>query len=494
METILELRNISKSFPGVKALDDVSFSVEKGQVHVLVGENGAGKSTLIKIIHGMYAADQGELYFENQKVETHTPKHMMELGVATIHQELSPVLDMSIAENIFLGRESMLIDWKSMYTQAGNLIQDLGFHYNPKSKMRSLTVSDMQIIEIIKATSREAKVIIMDEPTSSITESEAAVLFEQIKKLKEAGIGIIYITHKLDEIFEIGDKATILRDGQVISTHDVKDLTKPRIIAKMVGREMTEVYPPRKNVPGDVIMEIQGLSRNKSYSNVNLSVRKGEILGMPGLVGAGRTEVMRAIFGLDPYDSGSLIYRGKKLANKDSQEMIDQGIMMVSEDRKGEGLVIVRSVNDNISLPNLKSYVKGFFIDDKKVLEDTRIMIDKLAIKTPSPKTLAGSLSGGNQQKVVIAKWLRHKPEVLILDEPTRGIDVGTKYEIYKIIADLAEQGVAIIMISSEMPEIIGMCDRVAVMSNGRITGELSKEEITQEEIMTLAVKGFEYE
>lgn len=494
MERILELKNISKSFPGVKALDGVGFSVEKGQVHVLVGENGAGKSTLIKIINGMYEADTGDLYFEKQKIDVHTPKHMMELGIATIHQELSPVLDMSIAENIFLGQESMLIDWKAMYAKADELIKGLGFGYNPKAKMRSLTVSDMQIIEIIKATSKDAKVIIMDEPTSSITESEIAVLFEQVKKLKAVGIGIIYITHKLDEIFEIGDKATILRDGQVISTHNVEDLTKPQIIEKMVGREMTEVYPPRKNIPGDVIMEIKGLCSKKKYSNISLSVRKGEILGMPGLVGAGRTEVMRTVFRLDPVDAGELIYKGKKLDSKDTKKAIDDGIMMVSEDRKGEGLVLIRSVNDNISLPNLGSYIKGIFIDDKKVLEDTKMMIDKLAIKTPSPKTPAGSLSGGNQQKIVIAKWLLHNPEVLILDEPTRGIDVGAKYEIYKIIADLAEQGVAIIMISSEMPEIIGMCDRVAVMSNGRITGELSKDEITQEQIMTLAVKGFEHE
>lgn len=493
MDNILELKNISKSFPGVRALDGVSFSVEKGQVHMLVGENGAGKSTLIKIINGMYTADEGELYFENKKVTAHTPKHMMDLGIATIHQELSPVLDMSIGENIFLGTEPMLIDWKGMYEKAGRMIRELGFDYDPRAKMRSLTVSDMQIIEIIKAISRNAKVIIMDEPTSSITESEVAVLFKQVEKLKATGIGIIYITHKLDEIFQIGDKATILRDGQVVSTHDVKELEKAQIIAKMVGRELKEVYPPKENIPGDVILELKGLT-SKKYQNVNLKVRQGEILGMSGLVGAGRTEVMRAVFGLDTYENGEIIYKGEKLPAKGVTEMIDHGIMMVSEDRKGEGLVLIRSVIDNISLPNLDSYVKRIFIDDKKVVEDAQNMIEKLTIKTPSGKTLADNLSGGNQQKIVIAKWLLHKPEVLILDEPTRGIDVGAKYEIYKIMCDFAEQGVAIIMISSEMPEIIGMCDRVMVMSNGRVTGELEKEEITQEKIMTLAVKGFEYE
>lgn len=493
MDNILELKNISKSFPGVRALDGVSFSVEKGQVHMLVGENGAGKSTLIKIINGMYTADEGELYFENKKVTAHTPKHMMDLGIATIHQELSPVLDMSIGENIFLGTEPMLIDWKGMYEKAGRMIRELGFDYDPRAKMGSLTVSDMQIIEIIKAISRNAKVIIMDEPTSSITESEVAVLFKQVEKLKATGIGIIYITHKLDEIFQIGDKATILRDGQVVSTHDVKELEKAQIIAKMVGRELKEVYPPKENIPGDVILELKGLT-SKKYQNVNLKVRQGEILGMSGLVGAGRTEVMRAVFGLDTYENGEIIYKGEKLPAKGVTEMIDHGIMMVSEDRKGEGLVLIRSVIDNISLPNLDSYVKRIFIDDKKVVEDAQNMIEKLSIKTPSGKTLADNLSGGNQQKIVIAKWLLHKPEVLILDEPTRGIDVGAKYEIYKIMCNFAKKGVAIIMISSEMPEIIGMCDRVMVMSNGRVTGELEKEEITQEKIMTLAVKGFEYE
>lgn len=493
MGKILELKNISKSFPGVKALDNVSFSVNKGQVHVLVGENGAGKSTLIKIINGIYTADDGKLFFENKEVEIHTPKAMMDLGVATIHQELSPVLDLSIAENIFLGTESMLINWKEMYEKAGKLISDLGFSYNPREKMRTLTVSDMQIIEIIKAISKNAKVIIMDEPTSSITESEVAVLFEQIMKLKKAGIGIIYITHKMDEIFQIGDQATILRDGKVVSTHRVEELTKNEVIAKMVGREITDVYPGRKNIPGETVLEIHDLT-SKKFQHINLKVKRGEILGMAGLVGAGRTEVMRALFGLDSYSEGAIYYKGEKLDTKSVAAVIDKGIMMVSEDRKGEGLILIRSVNDNISLPNLKSYLKGVFIDDKSLTVSAQKMIERLAIKAPSGKTLAGSLSGGNQQKIVIAKWLLHHPEVLILDEPTRGIDVGAKYEIYKIICDLAEQGVAIIMISSEMPEIIGMCDRVVVMSNGKITGELMREEVTQEKIMTLAVKGFEYE
>lgn len=490
---ILEMKNITKTFPGVVALSDVSLSVGKGAVHVLVGENGAGKSTLIKIINGMYKADQGQILFDGNQVDIHTPKHMMDLGVATIHQELSPVLDMSIAENIFLGTEPRVINWKEMYARADKLIKDLGFHYDAKAKMRTLTVSDMQIIEIIKAISKNAKVIIMDEPTSSITESEVAVLFQQIRKLKASGIGIIYITHKMDEIFEIGDDASILRDGHMISSHKVKDLTKETIIAKMVGREMTEVYPPGNTNPGETILELKGLTRDKRFKDVSLAVRRGEILGIAGLIGAGRTEVFRSVFGLDSFDSGEIIFEGEKLNTKHVCDVIDAGIMMVSEDRKGEGLVLCRSVLENISLPNLSKYTK-FVINKKAELTDGEDMIRKLNIKTPSTETNTASLSGGNQQKIVIAKWLLHNPKVLILDEPTRGIDVGAKYEIYKIMEELAGEGIAIIMISSEMPEIIGMCDRVAVMSNGKITGILKKSEMTQEKIMTLAVKGFENE
>lgn len=490
---ILEMKNITKTFPGVVALSNVSLSVRKGAVHVLVGENGAGKSTLIKIINGMYKADEGQIFFDGSQVDMHTPKHMMDLGVATIHQELSPVLDMSIAENIFLGTEPRIIKWKDMYARADKLIKDLGFHYDAKAKMRTLTVSDMQIIEIIKAISKNAKIIIMDEPTSSITESEVAVLFQQIRKLKESGIGIIYITHKMDEIFEIGDEATILRDGRMISNHKVKDLTKEEIINKMVGREMTEVYPLCSTKPGKIILELKGLTRNKKFKDVSLSIKSGEILGVAGLIGAGRTEVFRSVFGLDPYDCGEIVFDGEKLNTKHVSHVIDAGIMMVSEDRKGEGLVLCRSVLENISLPNLSIYTK-FVINRKKELQDGVDMIKKLNIKTPSTETDAASLSGGNQQKIVIAKWLLHNPKVLIMDEPTRGIDVGAKYEIYKIMKELANEGISVIMISSEMPEIIGMCDRVAVMSNGKITGILQKDEMTQEKIMTLAVKGFENE
>lgn len=492
-DMILEMKNITKGFPGVKALSDVSFSVKRGSVHVLVGENGAGKSTLIKIINGMYKADEGEIWFDGKKIQSHSPKHMMDLGVATIHQELSPVLDLSVAENIFLGTETPVIHWKEMYAKADKLIKDLGFNYDPKVKMRTLNVSDMQIIEIIKAISKNAKIIIMDEPTSSITTTEVAVLFKQVQKLKATGIAIVYITHKMDEIFEIGDEATILRDGHAVSTHKVQELTKEKIIALMVGREMKEVYPPSITNPADTILELKSLTSNKKYKDINLSVRKGEILGVAGLIGAGRTEIFRSVFGLDTFDSGELFFEGKKINIKNVSDAIDAGIMMVLEDRKGEGLVLCRSVKENISLPNLVKYTR-LFINKKTENIDSKKMIDLLNIKTPSAETNTGSLSGGNQQKIVIAKWLLHNPKVLIMDEPTRGIDVGAKYEIYKIIQDLASKGIAIILISSELPEILGLCDRVIVISNQKLTGTLEKEEMTQEKIMTLAVKGFENE
>lgn len=491
--TVLELKNISKSFPGVKALQDVSLTFEAGKVHVLVGENGAGKSTLIKIINGMYEPDQGEVYFMGEKITHHTPGYMMELGVATIHQELSPVLDMSIAENIFLGREKPLVDWKGMYREAGELIHSLGFNYNPKDKMRGLSVSDMQIIEIIKAISKKAKVIIMDEPTSSITESDVAVLFQQIGHLKRQGIAIIYITHKMDEIFKIGDDVSVLRDGKLVSSRKIDEMDKDRIISLMVGRDMNEIYPENTAVAGEVALELKGFSSKGVYSDINLSVRHGEILGIAGLIGAGRTEIFRGVFGLDKHDEGEVYLDGQKVEIHSVNDAIQQGIMMIPEDRKDEGLVLCRSVAENISLPNLDKYKFGI-VNERQEMNSAKMMSDKLNIKAPSCQTTAKSLSGGNQQKIVIAKWLLHNPKVLIMDEPTRGIDVGAKYEIYKIMCELANNGVAIVMISSEMPELLGICQRIAVISNGKNTGEVTGENLIQEKIMALAVKGFENE
>ncbi len=494
----LELRNISKSFPGVKALNQVSFFVEAGKVHVLVGENGAGKSTLIKIINGIYQADEGEITMFGQKIEHSNPRMMRDKGIATIHQELSPVRDLTIGENIFLGREPLnkahLIDWKKLFGDAQKLIEEFGFSYSARQKMNELTVSDMQIIEMIKAVSTDAKVIIMDEPTSSITEGEAKILFQQVKRLRAAGLAIIYITHKMEEIMEIGDTASILRDGELISTHPVKELTQAEIISKMVGREMTAVYPVKKTQPGAAIFEIRNLNRRGAFENISLTLREGEILGFAGLVGAGRTEVFRTVFGLDPMDSGEIFYKGQKLTIHNTRDAIKNGIMMISEDRKGEGLVLCRSVGENISLPNLDAFSRGPFVSKKAEKEKQRNMKEVLQIKTPSLDTAAESLSGGNQQKIVIAKWLLHNPRVLIMDEPTRGIDVGAKFEIYSIMCDLAAQGVGIIMISSDLPEIIGICDRVLVMSEGRITGEVNREDFSQERIMRYALGGSNHE
>ncbi len=488
----IELKNISKSFPGVKALDNVSFTVNEGECHVLVGENGAGKSTLIKCINGMYTADEGEVYVFGEKITTHNPRYMKEKGVATIHQELNPVPDLTIAENIFLGRlpqnKFKMINKKYMFSEAQRLIDELGFKYDAKALMRSLTVSDTQIIEIIKAISVNAKIIIMDEPTSSITEAEVAVLHEQVMRLKKMGIAIIYISHKLDELKVVGDRLTVLRDGHSISSHDINDLTQDEIIAKMVGRKMDNVYPEKTNKVGEPLFEVKDLSGEK-FHNVNFTLHKGEILGMAGLVGAGRTETCRGIFGLDPITGGTMLLNGKEVKVSKVKDAIDNGIIYLSEDRKLEGLVLIRSICENIGLPNLKKY-KGVFLNKIAERKDAEEMKTKLRIKTPTVDTPAMSLSGGNQQKVVIAKWLCKNCDILIFDEPTRGIDVGAKYEIYKIMIDLAEQGAGVIMISSELPEIIGVCDRTLVMAEGRVTGEVMREDFSQEAIMSFALGG----
>lgn len=489
-ECVLEMKNISKSFAGVKALNNVTFKVMKGQVHVLVGENGAGKSTLIKVLNGIYKADAGEIYFKGELIKDHSPKAMLDKGVATIHQELSPVYEMTIAENIFLGREPMkngMVDFKTMNNETKALIEKLGYNYKPTTQMKELTVSDMQIVEIMKAISRKATLIIMDEPTSSITESEVAVLFKQIISLKKEGVSIIYISHKMSELFEIGDVATVLRDGNTIESKPISEWTNESLIASMVGRELTNVYPKKEATIGDTVLQVKDFNRDNVFSDINFEVKSGEILGFAGLVGAGRTEVFRAVFGLDKKTSGEVILNGKRLAIKRVSDAIDEGIAMVSEDRKGEGLVLCRSIKENMSLSNLKLFLKGGVLDKRKELETDLKLAKDLRVKMHSIDEDTGHLSGGNQQKVVLGKWMLTDAKVMIFDEPTRGIDVGAKYEIYKLMCDMAEQGVAIVMISSEMPELIGMCDRILVMADGKIQGELHREEVTQEKILTLA-------
>lgn len=495
-EYLLELKGVSKSFPGVKALDKVNLKLRPGSVHALCGENGAGKSTLMKIINGIYKMDEGEIWYKGQKITPHNPKEMIEMGIATIHQELSPVLDLTVAENIFLGREPLdkmkNVNWKQLWKQAGELLDDFGLKYDPKQTLRSLTVSDIALIEIVKAISRDASVVIMDEPTSSITDSEVHILFENIQRLKDKGVGIIYISHKMDEIFEICDDVTIFRDGQWIHSCPISEIDKDGIIKTMVGREISDQFPKTEAPIGDVVLELKNFTSDR-FENVSFKIRAGEIVGFAGLVGAGRSELFRAVFGLDKKKDGQLFLEGKEVHYRSSQDAIDDGVLMASEDRKREGVVLCRSIRENISLASLTGICKnGGFLSLKAEKENIDNMVDRLAIKLATPEAPVSSLSGGNQQKVVLAKWLLRSPKVLILDEPTRGIDIGAKYEIYKLMCDLAKQGVAIVMISSEMPEILGMSDRIAVMSQGKLTGELSREEATQAGIMELAVRGFE--
>lgn len=494
-EYVLELKNISKSFPGVKALDHVKLSLRPGSVHALCGENGAGKSTLMKIINGIYKMDEGEIWYKGEKITPQSPKGMLDMGIVTIHQELSPILDMTIAENIFLGREPLntmgLVDWKKLWADAQTLLDEFGFHYNPKALMRSLTVSDIALIEIVKAISRDASVVIMDEPTSSITDTEVHVLFENVRRLQEKGVGIIYISHRMDEIFEICDEVTIFRDGQWVHNCRIDEIDKNGIIKQMVGREITNQFPKVPAPIGKPVLELKEFTGSQ-FKNITLDIRAGEIVGFAGLVGAGRSELFRAVFGLDPHSAGEVRLDGQIVAFHNAQQAIDNGVLMVSEDRKREGVVLCRSIRENISLASLKMMETKGFLNLKKEKDNVGQMIEKLSIKLSSPEAPVSSLSGGNQQKVVLAKWLLRSPRVLILDEPTRGIDVGAKYEIYKLMCDLAKEGVAIVMISSEMPEILGMSDRVCVMSQGKLTGELPIEDATQEKIMEFAVKGFE--
>jgi len=496
-EYVLELKNISKAFPGVKALDSVNLKLRPGTVHALCGENGAGKSTLMKIINGIYKMDAGEIWYRGERITPQSPKQMLNMGVATIHQELSPILDLSIGENIFLGREPLnaakMVDWKKLWKDTQDLLDEFGFKYDPKTLMRKLTVSDIALIEIVKALSRDASVVIMDEPTSSITDSEVHILFENIKRLKDNGIGIIYISHKMDEIFEISDEVTIFRDGQGVHSCPTEEIDKNGIIVKMVGREITEQFPKVKAPIGEVALELKGFTGGR-FQNIDFNIRKGEIVGVAGLVGAGRTELFRAVFGLDPHESGEMLLEGKQVVFSNTQKAIDSGVLMSSEDRKREGVVLCRSIRENISLSSLNDILKNGLISRKEESKKVSDMEKALSIKMSSSEAVVSSLSGGNQQKVVLAKWLLKFPKIMILDEPTRGIDVGAKYEIYKLMCDLAQQGVAVIMISSEMPEILGMSDRIVVMSQGKITGEIDCAEATQEQIMALAVKGFENE
>lgn len=496
---LLEMRGISKSFPGVKALDNVTIKVRPGTVHALMGENGAGKSTLMKCLFGIYKMDEGEVYLEGEKVHIANADDALHKGIAMVHQELQPIPERSIAENIFCGRYPTkkvgpfsIVDHKRMYEEAEQLLKEVRMEYDPKAKLGTLSISQMQSVEIAKAVSMNAKVVILDEPTSSLTDNEVEALFRIVNDLRKKGVGIIYISHKMDEILRISDDVSIMRDGQYIGTWEAKSLTIDTIIAKMVGRELSNMYPPRDNVPGEVVLEAKGLTSvlPKSFKDVSFTLRRGEILGLGGLVGAQRSELMEALFGVRHLASGEILLEGKPIKVNSPKDAIRNGIGLITEDRRGTGIFSVLSIADNVSVASLDKYVEmKIVLNDKKIEQLVQDNVAKLSIKTPSSKTLIQSLSGGNQQKVIISRWLANDPDILIMDEPTRGIDVGAKYEIYQIMIELAKQGKAIVMISSEMSELLGMSDRILVMCNGRLTGELSGEEATQEKIMHFATQ-----
>ena len=498
-EYILEMKDVYKAFPGVVALNHVQLQLKPGKVHALMGENGAGKSTLMKCMFGIYTMDEGEIILDGEKVEINNPSEALEKGIAMVHQELQPIPARTIGENIYLGRYPLkkygpvsVIDDKKMYADAEEVLKEVKMDFDPRTKVGDLSVSQMQAVEIAKAVSANCRVLILDEPTSSLTENEVETLFNIVEDLKAKGVAIVYISHKMDEILRISDEVTIMRDGHYIGTWDAKDLTNDFIITKMVGRELTNLYPPTENEPGEVVFEVDNFTsiNPKSFRDISFNVRKGEILGVAGLVGAQRTELMEGLFGIRSKVSGTIKYKGQVIDVGKPKDAIDNGIAMLTEDRRGTGIMGVLSVADNISVASLNQYVDhGFVLNNKKIENLVKINQDKMNIKTPSSKTPISSLSGGNQQKVLVGRWLANDPDVLILDEPTRGIDVGAKYEIYCIIADLAKDGKSIIMISSEMGELIGMCDRIMVMCDGRVTGFIDGKDATQENIMELATR-----
>ena len=496
----LEMRGVSKSFPGVKALDKINLKVRPGTVHALMGENGAGKSTLMKCLFGIYHMDEGEVYLDGEKVEIHNPDEALHKGLAMVHQELQPVLARSVGENLFLGRfptknygPLKVIDHKKMYEDTKMWLDEVGMDFDPKAQLGSLSIGQMQSVEIAKAVSHQAKVVIFDEPTSSLSDKEVDALFRIMNDLRDKGLAMIYISHKMDEIKRIADDITVMRDGGYVGTWPAAEMTTEQIIAKMVGRELTNVYPDKDNEIGDVVLEVKDLCsiHEKSFQHVSFKLRKGEILGFGGLVGAQRTELMEGIFGIRGVASGEIYIHGKKVNIKHPIDAMNAGIGLITEDRRGNGIFGCLSIKDNVGVSVYNKYLKaGFVLDHKEINKVVDESIEKLRIKTPSMKEHIANLSGGNQQKVIVSRWLANDPDVLIMDEPTRGIDVGAKHEIYEIMVDLAKQGKAIIMISSEMAELLGMSDRVCVMCNGRLTGEITeKEEMSQANVMQFATR-----
>ncbi len=488
---ILEMENISKFFPGVHALDQVQLRVRRGTVHALMGENGAGKSTLMKILIGVLKKDGGTIHYDGGPYEITGIRDALQKGISMIFQELHPILDMTVAENIFIGRESrkgLFVDKKKMLEDTQELLDRLGVDYiRPSDKMRRLSAAKIQMVEICKALSYNAKLIIMDEPTSALTEDECKKLFEIIRDLKEKGTAFIFISHKMDEIFQISDEITVMRDGKYILTKPADQMTTDELIKAMVGREITSVFPKQQSQIGEPVLEIKGISSKGAFENVSFSIRKGEIFGLAGLMGAGRTEVAEGIFGFRKLSGGEIWLHGKKINIRSPQDAIRYKMAFLTEDRKYTGLFLPLSVSDNVIMPSVKQFLKAGFLQKNCVKKAVQKGIDQFAIKTPSARQTVNNLSGGNQQKVLVARWMLTDPDIIILDEPTRGIDVGTKAEIHKIMSGLACQGKTVLMISSEMPELIGMCDRIGVMHKGQLSGILEGDEMTQVNIMRYA-------
>lgn len=489
------MREITKEFPGIVANDNITLGLEKGEIHALLGENGAGKSTLMKCLFGIYTTDSGEYILDGKKVLFANPRQAMENGVSMVHQELNQVHTRSVMENIWLGRfpgfPPFYVNHKKLYQNTLDVFNKLDIKIDPKAIIRTLSVSQRQMVEIAKAVSHDSKVIVLDEPTSSLTEVEVEHLFRILNDLKKRGWAIIYISHRMSEILRISDEVSIMRDGKMVDSQPASALTTDKIITMMVGRELNNVFPPKTNVPGEVVLKIEGLTAQYvNLKDVSFEVRKGEILGVAGLVGAGRTELLEGLFGLNTIKSGRIIKNGKDVKTGKAKRAIKNGFAMLTEERRLTGIFSVLSVRENITVANLKKYKKlRLYISSKKMEEDADWAIKTLRIKTPGQKVQMRSLSGGNQQKAIFGRWMLTNPDILLLDEPTRGIDVGAKYEIYQLMIDLAKQGDSIIMVSSELEELLGICDKIIVMSGGYKTGEVDPKTTTQEEIMTLAAK-----
>lgn len=494
-DIILEMKHVTMDFPGVRALDDVSFLLKRGEIHALVGENGAGKSTLMKILLGLYKPVNGEIHLNGERVKISSPTDALSLGISMMHQEISLVNQMSVCENIWLGREKNfsrhgVLDVKARLQKTQALLQRLKIPLDPHATVGSLSIANMQLVEIARAVSYDSRIIIMDEPTSALTNEEVSVLFDIIRDLSSNGVGIIFISHKLEELLTICDAITVLRDGKYVASCAASSVDKAQLVKLIAGREIKELYPKDSSCPGETLLEVRDLCKEGVFQNVSFQVRRGEILGICGLMGAGRTEILEAIFGVNPADSGEIVIKGKPVTIRNPGQAIKSGLGFVTEDRLHKGIIGKIPVKVNISIAYIKSICKAIFLNTRKELADCRSIVDSLQIKVSNINQIGASLSGGNQQKVIIGRSLLTNPEIMLLDEPTRGIDVGSKSQIYRLMNDLAKQGMAIVMVSSEMPEVMGMSDRIIVVSKGRITAEVERNDFDQERLMEAAFLG----